>query len=78
MANISLEIPSIHPMLGIDARGAVNHQRAFADACVLPSADRAILDGAIALAMTAIDVATDESLRAALGKGLERGQAPGR
>jgi amidohydrolase len=78
MANVSLEIPSIHPMLGVESHGAVNHQRAFADACVTVSADRAILDGAIALAMTAIDVATDESLRAGLGATIERRQPPGR
>jgi amidohydrolase len=78
MANISLEIPSIHPMLGIDAGGAVNHQRAFANACATPSADRAIVDGAIALAMTAIDVASDEALRASLGTSIGRRQTPGR
>lgn len=77
MANISLEIPSIHPMLGIDSRGAVNHQRAFADACVAPSADRAVLDGAIALALTAIDVATDAELRSNLGRSIAPRQ-PGR
>lgn len=67
MANVSLAIPSIHPMLGIDADGAVNHQAAFARACATMSADRAVVDGAVALAQTAVDVATDESLRASLG-----------
>ncbi len=66
MANVSLEVPSIHPLLGIDARGAVNHQPSFAAACVTPSADRAVIDGSVALALTGIDVATDEVLRAAL------------
>jgi metal-dependent amidase/aminoacylase/carboxypeptidase family protein len=76
MANVSLEIPSIHPMLGIESNGAVNHQHAFAAACVTGSADRAIFDGAIALAQTAIDVATDDELRANLGAGI--GRQPGR
>lgn len=67
MANVSLAIPSIHPMLGIESNGAVNHQAAFADACATPSADRAVIDGAIALAQTAVDVASDEALRSALG-----------
>jgi amidohydrolase len=77
MANVSLRIPSIHPMIGIDAKGSVNHQPSFAQACATASADRAVLDGAIALAMTGIDVATDEELRRGLGAQLSGGQ-PGR
>jgi amidohydrolase len=63
MANVSLAVPSIHPLIGIDAGGAVNHQPAFAAACVTPSADAAVLDGANALAHTAIAVANDDALR---------------
>lgn len=66
MGNVSHEVPSIHPHLGIEADGAVNHQAAFAAACAEPSADRAIFDGALALAWTAIDAARDEGLRARL------------
>jgi amidohydrolase len=68
MANVSLAVPSIHPLLGIDAAGSVNHQPSFAAACATPSADRAVIDGSVALALTGIDVATDEGLRAALLK----------
>jgi amidohydrolase len=63
MANVSLSVPSIHPLIGLDARGAVNHQHEFADFCVGPSAEQALIDGAIALAWTAIDAATDPVLR---------------
>jgi amidohydrolase len=63
MANVSLAIPSIHPLIGLDAHGASNHQPEFADACVGPSAEQALMDGAIALAWTAIDAATDRPLR---------------
>ena len=63
MANVSLKIPSIHPMLGIDSLPAVNHQAEFAAACVTPIADRAVLDGAIAMAHTIIDAATDATVR---------------
>ena len=66
MANVSLAIPAIHPMLGIDAGGAVNHQAAFTAACARPSADQAVLEGAIAMAWTAIDLATDPAQRAGL------------
>jgi amidohydrolase len=76
MANVSLRVPTIHPLIGIEASGAINHQPAFAAACATPSADRAVVDGAIALALTGIDVAVDPALRARLGEGI--GAQPGR
>jgi amidohydrolase len=78
MANVSLVIPAIHPLIGIDAKGSVNHQPSFAAACATDSADRAVVDGAIALALTGIDVATDPALRERLGAGLGAPQPPGR
>ncbi len=63
MANVSLALPSIHPMIGVDAHGAVNHQPEFAAACLGPSAELALTDGALAMAWTAIDAATDPALR---------------
>jgi len=66
MANVSLRIPTIHPLLGIETHGAVNHQPEFTAAAAGPSADRAVLDGAIAMARTAIAVALDEDARARL------------
>ena len=63
MANVSLVVPSIHPLLAIETNGAVNHQPEFAAACVGESADAAVLDGALALAHTAIQVAADAPLR---------------
>ena len=49
--------------------GAVNHQREFAAACITESADAAVRDGAVALAWTAIDAATDPALRSRLLSG---------
>jgi amidohydrolase len=63
MANVSLVVPAIHPLLMIPTRGAVNHQPEFTAACVTPAADQAVIDGAIALANTAVGVAEDVSLR---------------
>jgi amidohydrolase len=63
MANVSLAVPTIHPLVGIETGGAVNHQHEFAAACITPSADAAVRDGALALAWTAIDAATDPALR---------------
>ena len=63
MANVSLIVPAIHPLLRIETRGAVNHQPEFTEACISASADQAVADGATALAHTAIAIATDNSLR---------------
>ncbi|MEU2032187.1 M20 family metallopeptidase [Nocardia amamiensis] len=60
MGNVTNVIPGIHPVIGIDAGGAVTHQPGFAAASVNASADRAVLDGALALARTAIRIARDD------------------
>ena len=65
IGNVSQLIPAIHPVLGIGT-DAINHTQPFADATVSPAADQAILDGALALAWTAIDAAMDEELRSRL------------
>jgi amidohydrolase len=69
MANVSLTLPSIHPLIGLDSHGASNHQPEFAEACIGPSAEKALVDGAMALAWTAIDAATDPPLRDRLLRG---------
>jgi amidohydrolase len=66
MGNVSLAVPSIHPMIGIDSLPAVNHQPEFTAQCVTPIADQAIVDGALAMAWTAVDLATDEATRSRL------------
>jgi amidohydrolase len=66
MGNVSLKIPSIHPLIGIDSLPAVNHQPEFAAHCITPAAEKALLDGAIALAWTAVDLASVAHVRARL------------
>ncbi len=66
MGNVSLRIPSIHPIIGIESNGSVPHQPEFAACCVGPSAERAVGDGALALAATAIDLAASDDHRARL------------
>jgi len=66
MANVSLAVPAIHPLIGVASGGAVIHQPEFAEAAVSPSAEQALVDGAVAMAWTAIDAATDAPLREAL------------
>ncbi len=63
MANLSLALPTIHPMLGIDSLPAVNHQPEFAAHCVRPVADQALIDGATAMAWTVIDASTKSAVR---------------
>jgi amidohydrolase len=66
MGNVSLALPSIHPAIGIGSLPAVNHQPEFAAHCATPAADRALHDGAVALAWTAVDCATDDAVRTRL------------
>jgi hypothetical protein len=63
MANVSLAMPAIHPTLDIGSLPAVNHQAGFAAACVTGLADKALLDGAAAMAQTVIDLATIDEQR---------------
>jgi metal-dependent amidase/aminoacylase/carboxypeptidase family protein len=63
MGNVSLAMPSIHPFIGIDSLPAVNHQPEFTAHCATPAADKAVLDGGLAMAWTAIDLATDAKIR---------------
>jgi amidohydrolase len=62
MANVSLAIPTIHPMLGLDCLPVVNHQPEFAAIAAAPIADQAVIDGAVAMAWTCIDLAMPGSL----------------
>jgi amidohydrolase len=63
MGNVSQVIPSIHPGIGINSLPASNHQPEFTAHCVKADADKAILDGALAMAWTAIDMAENAPLR---------------
>ncbi|MBW4716168.1 M20 family metallopeptidase [Saccharothrix obliqua] len=63
MGNVTRALPAIHPTIAIDCGDAVNHQIEFATACASASADRAVLDGALALAWTTIAAACDDAQR---------------
>ncbi len=63
MGNISLAMPSIHPAIGINSLPAVNHQPEFTAHCITEAADKAVVDGGLAMAWTAIDLATDAKVR---------------
>jgi amidohydrolase len=63
MGNVSRSIPSIHPMVGINSLPAVNHQPEFTAHCITPDADKALVDGALAMAWTVIDLAGTPGVR---------------
>jgi amidohydrolase len=63
MGNVSLALPAIHPVIGINSLPAVNHQPEFAAHCATAEADRAVFDGALAMVWTAIDAAQDPEVR---------------
>ncbi|QNG21415.1 M20 family metallopeptidase [Rhodococcus triatomae] len=71
MGNVTNVLPGIHPVIGLDSGGAVTHQPEFAAACVTASADRAVIDGATAMARTVIRAAADRTQRDRLLEGVE-------
>jgi amidohydrolase len=72
MGNVSLAVPSIHPNIGINSLPAMNHQPEFTAQCITADADQAVYDGALAMAWTAIDLATPGQLRDRLLSGRRR------
>lgn len=54
LGNVSHVVPVAHPKLAIG--DVAPHSRAFAEAAASPAGDRAVLDGAVLLALTVLDV----------------------
>jgi amidohydrolase len=63
MGNVTQVMPGIHPIVGIDAQGASIHQPAFAAAASRPSADTAVIEGAVMLARTVVELADTPAQR---------------
>jgi amidohydrolase len=66
MGNISHLVPSIHPMIASARPGTSIHTKEFAQQSVGSLADRAVIDGAKAMAMTAIDFWTSPQAQNAI------------
>lgn len=66
MGNVSHLVPSIHPMIASAPTGTAIHTLDFAKASITPQADIAVIDGAKAMAMTAIDFWTSSELQQAI------------
>jgi amidohydrolase len=66
LGNVSVRVPSIHPMIAIADPDTSMHTTQFAAAAASPAGDRAVLDGAVGLALTALDVLADPALLTAV------------
>jgi len=64
--NVSYRVPSLHPMIGVSDPGTSLHTREFAAAAAGPGGDRAVVDGAVGLALVALDHLADADLRTAV------------
>lgn len=63
MGNVSHRVPSIHPMLAVAPPDVIIHNPEFARWAASERGDAAVIDGAKALAMTALDVLANRELR---------------
>lgn len=68
MGNISHLVPSIHPMIKSANLGTSIHTKQFARESIAPMADRAVIDGAKSMAMTAIDFWTSPERQKAIAE----------
>lgn len=68
MGNISHLVPSIHPMIASASAGTAIHTVEFMRQSRSPLADRAVIDGAKAMALTAIDYWTNEQAQRAIAE----------
>jgi amidohydrolase len=60
--NVSQLVPGLHADMAVHSWPAVNHQPEFAAHCVTPPGDRTMLDGAKAMALTALAYAADPAI----------------
>ena len=73
MGNVSHRVPAIHPMIAAAPIHCSIHHAEFAEHAGAPSGDAAAIDGAKALAMTALDFLLDADLRRRVREEFERG-----
>ncbi|MBN6038113.1 amidohydrolase [Amycolatopsis sp. 195334CR] len=64
MGNVSVFVPSIHPIIAIAPRGVANHTAEFATHAAAETGVTAVHDAAAGIAATAADFLSDERLRA--------------
>jgi amidohydrolase len=62
MGNVSHRVPSIHPMLAVAPPNVIIHNAEFTKWAASDKGDAAVIDGAKALAMTALDLMADPQM----------------
>ncbi|MEM7142297.1 MAG: M20 family metallopeptidase [Actinomycetota bacterium] len=68
MGNVSYAVPSIHPMIKVAPSGCAIHTPEFATHTRAESGDQAIIDGALSMALTIVDLWADaEAMRSVRG-----------
>jgi metal-dependent amidase/aminoacylase/carboxypeptidase family protein len=72
MGNVSHRVPSIHPMIASAPAHVVIHNPEFARWAASDLGDKACIDGAKALAMTAIDFLSDQAMQAEAKEGFAK------
>ncbi|MGH3495923.1 MAG: M20 family metallopeptidase [Nocardioidaceae bacterium] len=72
--NVSQRVPGLHADLAVHSWPAVNHQHEFAAHCVSPQGDATLVEGAKAMALTALAFAADPEL---VHEGSPRGPSAG-
>jgi len=72
MGNVSKVVPTIHPVVKACELGIPGHSHEMREAAATPQADAAVVDGAKALAMTAVDYWLDAELRDAVRADFEK------
>ena len=81
MGDVSQIMPAVHAYFGIAPSDVANHTVEFTAAAASPAGDRAVLDGAVSMALTAADLLADPSLvaraKAELAEQVARGEAAG-
>src|SRR5699024_8396186 len=63
MGNVTQALPGLHPMIAIAGARNHPHTTGFAEDARSPAADGTVVDGALALAFTGVDVAADPDAR---------------
>ena len=77
LGNVSKVVPAIHPMIKAAPTGTPIHTVEFAECAVSPDGDRAVLEGAKAMALTIVDCWSDPRILVEAKTGFEDGDVRG-
>ena len=76
MGNVSYAVPSIHPMIKVAPEGTAIHTEEFEVFAGSEDGDRAVIDGALTMALTLVDCLASDDLRAEIAAEFDPPPAP--